>query len=91
MREQFFFDNPAIDRVFGVVTQLASEVYILKDRCAALEKILAENGIVASDAIENSPHKLSNEEREAFIARLFEPIVQGDAASSEVADEFQLP
>jgi hypothetical protein len=90
MKEQIFFKDPAVDRVMGVVMQLASEVYILKDRNRALEKLLEEKGIVAPEAIENSLEKISAEEREEFIARIFEPVLQGDAASSNVDEEFQL-
>jgi len=30
--EQIFFNDPALDRAFGVVMALATEVYVLKDR-----------------------------------------------------------
>lgn len=90
MKEQIFFKDEAIDRILGVVLQLAGEVYILKDRNQALEKILVEKGFVFSDEIENSDSKIDAAEREAFINRILEPILQGNAASSNVAEEFQL-
>lgn len=90
MKEQIFFENPAIDRIMIVVMQLASEVYILKDRARALEKLLAENGVIAPEAVENYPETISANEREAFIARIFEAITAGDKASSNVEEEFQL-
>lgn len=90
MKEQIFFKDEAIDRILGVVLQLAGEVYILKDRNQALEKILAEKGFVFSDEIENSDSKIDAAEREAFINRILEPILQGNEASSNVDEEFQL-
>ncbi len=90
MREQIFFKDEAIDRLLGVVLQLAGEVYILKDRNQALEKILTEKGLTAADEIENSDTKIDANEREAFTNRILEPILQGESASSNVDEEFQL-
>lgn len=90
MKEQIFFKDEAIDRILGVVMQLAGEVYILKDRNQALEKILAEKGFVFPEEIENSDSKIDVAEREAFINRILEPILQGNVASSNVDEEFQL-
>jgi hypothetical protein len=90
MKEQIFFKDEAIDRVLGVVMQLAGEVYILKDRNETLEKILAEKGIFLPNEIENSDAKIEGNERDAFIARILDPILQGNSASSNVDEEFQL-
>lgn len=90
MKEQIFFNDEAIDRLLGVVLQLAGEVYILKDRNQALEKILAEKGVILPNEVENSDAKIDANERDAFIARILEPILQGNSASSNVDEEFQL-
>lgn len=90
MREQIFFKDEAIDRLLGVIFQLAGEVYILKDRQKALEKLLEEKGVVLTDEIENSRLVIDAGEREAFINRVLEPILHGGAASSNVDEEFQL-
>jgi hypothetical protein len=90
MKEQTFFKDEAIDRILGVVMQLAGEVYILKDRNQALEKILAEKGFVFPEEIDNSDTKIDTAEREAFINRILEPILHGNEASSNVDEEFQL-
>ena len=39
--EQTFFPDPALDRAFGVVMALATEVWVLRDRLAALEAFVA--------------------------------------------------
>ena len=39
--EQTFFEDEALDRAFGVVMALASEVYVLRDRVQALEALLS--------------------------------------------------
>jgi len=59
--EQQFFDDPALDRAFGVVMALATEVYVLRDRQRAIEKILASQGVLDLDNLNAEP---SDEERE---------------------------
>jgi hypothetical protein len=72
--EQTFFEDPAIDRAFGVVMALASEVYVLRDRLRALEARLAEAGVVDADALGAEPgaeEMASNAaDRDAFVAHL---------------------
>ena len=60
--EQQFFDDPALDRVFGVVMALATEVYVLRDRQRAIEKILANQGVIVLETLNAEP---SDEERAA--------------------------
>jgi len=72
--EQTFFEDPAIDRVMGVVMALASEVYVLRDRVRALEAQLAESGTIDPDALraEPGPEEIaaSAADRDAFVAHL---------------------
>ena len=42
--EQTFFPASALDRAFGVVMALATEVQVLRDRVCALEAALAKSG-----------------------------------------------
>lgn len=49
--EQLFFDDPAVDRLMGVVMALATEHYVLRDRVRALEQQLANTGHVDSAAL----------------------------------------
>ena len=39
LAEQTFFEDPALDRAFGVVMALATEVYVLRNRQRALERL----------------------------------------------------
>ncbi len=78
MKEQQFFKDPAIDRLMGMVMALAAELYILRDRNQALEEVLESTGLLTPGAIENHRPAASREsqtaERDAFIARLMEPL-----------------
>ena len=50
--EQNFFKDPAIDRVLGLAMALAGEVWVLRDRVRALERLLAEKGVLAPGALD---------------------------------------
>jgi hypothetical protein len=74
--EQTFFEDPALDRAFGVVMALAQEVWVLKDRVAAMEAQLAERGVLQIDKLNQEP--TSDEraaEREAFVRNLMQQLL----------------
>lgn len=74
--EQTFFPDPALDRAFGVVMALAQEVWVLKDRVAALEAQLAARG--ALDVAKLNEEPASDEraaEREAFVQHLMQNLL----------------
>lgn len=62
LAEQTFFEDPALDRAFGVVMALATEVYVLRNRQRALERLLEEAGTFDRAALDGEP---SDEERRA--------------------------
>ncbi len=72
--EQTFFEDPALDRAFGMVMALATEVYVLRDRVRALETALAKSGAIdpAALAAEPGPEELAAAaaDRDAFVAHL---------------------
>ena len=74
--EQTFFEDPALDRAFGVVMALAQEVWVLKDRVAALEAQLAANGVLQVERLNQEPAADERAaEREAFVANLMQQLV----------------
>ena len=60
--EQTFFDDPALDRTFGVVMALATEVYVQRDRLRALERQLQDASVLKIDNLNGEP---SDAERQA--------------------------
>lgn len=72
--EQTFFEDPALDRAFGVVMALATEVYVLRDRVRALETALANSGAIDAEALaaEPGPEEVAAAaaDRDAFVAHL---------------------
>jgi hypothetical protein len=82
--EQTFFADPALDRAFGVVMALATEVYVLRDRLAALEGQLAARGLLDPAALNAEPSAEEQAaraaDRDAFVAHLLAPLA-GEAAS----------
>jgi len=86
--EQTFFEDPALDRMFGVVMALATEVYVLKDRLAALEQALDAAGAVsrADLAAEPSPDEVaaSAKDRDAFVAHLMDNLIGRQVSRSSL-------
>ena len=74
--EQTFFEDPALDRAFGVVMALAQEVWVLRDRLAAMEAQLAERGVLDAARLSAEPERDERAaEREAFVANLMQQLV----------------
>lgn len=76
--EQTFFEDPALDRAFGVVMALATEVYVLRDRLRALEARLVADGTLAAGALDAEPtpeeRAATAEDRDAFVHHLMDHI-----------------
>mgnify|MGYP005657683891 CR=1 FL=1 len=77
--EQAFFEDEALDRAFGVVMTLATEVYVLRDRVLALERLLTDSGVIAEGALDAEPDAEALAERgadrEAFVAHLMQNLL----------------
>jgi len=74
--EQTFFADPALDRAFGVVMALAQEVWVLKDRVAALEGQLAARGAIDQAKLSEEPAGDERAaEREAFVRNLMQQLL----------------
>lgn len=79
MSDLTFFRDPDVDRVLGVVMELAGEVYVLRDRLRTLELLLEERGTLTRADVEG--HQPSGDERadrvaerDAFIERILAPM-----------------
>lgn len=72
--EQTFFDDPALDRAFGVVMALATEVYVLRNRMRALERVLDKKGVLEGSDLDAEPSDAERlaeaEDRAAFVEGL---------------------
>jgi len=78
--EQTFFADPALDRMFGWVVALSGEVFVLRDRMRCLERILADKGVMAADALDRyvpTPEEEAENrrDRDAFVAALMENLL----------------
>jgi hypothetical protein len=82
--EQQFFDDPALDRAFGVVIALATEVYVLRDRQRAIEKTLANQGTIDLDSLNAEPsdeERATNKlDRDEFVQHLMESLMGSQAS-----------
>jgi hypothetical protein len=75
MPDLTFFRDPAVDRVLGVVMELAAEVYVLRDRVQTLERVLQRSGADVT-SYEPAPEERAARlaERDALIARILAPM-----------------
>ncbi|MBV8715591.1 MAG: hypothetical protein JO020_25685 [Chloroflexi bacterium] len=79
MPDLTFFPDPNVDRVLGVVLELAAEVYTLRDRLHTVEALLERGGALArSDLEAYAPGEQERAqrlaERDALIARILAPM-----------------
>ena len=66
MADLTFFPDPNVDRLLGVVMELASELYVLRDRMRTLEQVLEQKGVLTADDLRDFAP--STEERAARLA-----------------------
>jgi hypothetical protein len=74
-----FFPDPNVDRVLGVVLELAAEVYVLRDRLQTLERVLEQSDSLSrADLVQYEPSETERAERlaarDALIARILAPM-----------------
>jgi hypothetical protein len=74
-----FFPDPNVDRVLGVVLELAAEVYVLRDRLRTVEEALERAGGISREALDRyEPSEAERAqrlaERDALIARILAPM-----------------
>jgi hypothetical protein len=74
-----FFPDPNVDRVLGVVMELAAEVYILRDRLETVERLLERDGVLTRHALDDyEPTEQERAqrlaERDVLIARILAPM-----------------
>jgi len=71
-----FYEDPAIDQLFAIVTALTGEISVLFDRLDTVERLLAESRVLSMDAIEAyvpdaSCAALRVERRDELLRRVF--------------------
>jgi hypothetical protein len=75
-RRSQFYDHVAIDQLFAVVTALTAEISVAFDRIDTLEKVLAQAGVIAADAVESfvadeTVNEARRGKREELLQRVF--------------------
>jgi hypothetical protein len=71
-----FYDDPAIDQVFAIVTALTAEISVLFDRLDTLERVLVEAHRLAPGAVESyladpETAEMRVRKREELLRRVF--------------------
>lgn len=84
-----FFTDPAIDRLLGVVFNLATELQVTRDRLQRLEAVLVERQGLAAEAVEQfvpgpALQARLDADRRDYVRHLLEPML-GRAASRSLS------
>ena len=72
-----FFEDPAADRLLAMLTSFLGEHWVLRERVAALEALLIEQGVVDREALEawepaGDAAAAAAEERAALLRRVLD-------------------
>lgn len=75
-RRPEFYEDPAVDQLFAIVTALTAEVSVLYDRLDALERLLTRARVLRGDAVETyepdqAAASLRVERRDELLRRVF--------------------
>jgi hypothetical protein len=84
--DRSYFFHPDLDRVVGLVVQLATDLHVARTRCQVLEQLLVREGVIpagAVDAFEPAEQEARELDaaRESALARLLR-IVTEDGPSA---------
>ena len=90
-QEQIFFEDPAIDRIMGVLFSLMTDHYVLHDRVRALEELLVQKGLATTAELEAPPTDDTAARRDAneFAEALLRPLI-GVQTAKGAAGRFSL-
>jgi hypothetical protein len=78
--EQIFFDEPAIDRLLGMIMTLSAEVWVLSDRMKSIESILERKDVITRSDIDSfQPDEATSQaiaaDRAAFAKALMDHVI----------------
>lgn len=78
--EQVFFNDPAIDRLLGMIMTLSAEVWVLSDRMKSIEHLLDSKGVITRADIDAYQPDASTaqalaEDRSSFSRALMDHVI----------------
>jgi hypothetical protein len=84
-----FYDDPAIDQLFAIVTALTGELSVLSDRLDTVERLLADARVLSTEAIEayvpdGAAAAVRAERRDELLRRVF-AVLESYAAREQPA------
>ena len=78
--EQVFFNDPALDRLLGMVMTLSAEVWVLSDRLKSIEHLLDGKGVITHADIDTyqpdaAAAQALAEDRSSFAKALMDHVI----------------
>lgn len=90
--DRSYFAHPELDRIVGLVMQLAADLHVAQSRCRALEQLLVRQGIVAAGAVDAfEPDEAEADDleaaRDALLARMLRIMTEDGPSAHPLRDE----
>ena len=87
--EQQFFPDPAVDRLMGIVFNLASELQVMRERVQVLELLLTRYGALQAgeiDAFSGTPAEEAAiaKDRREYVEHVLEPVLGRSASRNDL-------
>ncbi|MGH3656928.1 MAG: hypothetical protein ACRDUA_09730 [Micromonosporaceae bacterium] len=94
MNEFSYFPEPQMDRMAGLVWQLAQELYVTRQRVRALEEVLVAAGTLPAGTVDRYRPDESAEghfrsDGDAFTERLLRTVSERDDHRAPLREQFQ--
>jgi hypothetical protein len=85
---QRFFSDPAVDTLAEIVFRLGSEVFVLSSQLRHMRQVLEQRGLLTREEWDSyqadaEMREWLTAERQAFAARLLEPLTAGERSHVE--------
>lgn len=90
--DRTYFSPPELDRVVGLVMQLAADLHVAQTRCRALEQLLVRHGVIPAGAVDgfepdDEETRALRESRDALLARLLRIMTEDGPSAHPLRDE----
>lgn len=87
-----YFATPDVDRVVGLVMQLATDLHVAQARCRALEHLLVRAGVLDAGAVDafepdEAEAREIEEARDALLARLTRIMTEDGPSAHPLREE----
>jgi hypothetical protein len=90
--DRSYFSHPELDRVIGLVMQLAADLHVAQTRCRSLEHLLVRHGVIPAGAVDGfEPDEQEarglQDSRDALLSRLLRILTEDGPSAHPLRSE----